>query len=75
MYVSINTRNGKEREEMKKFWNDVNECLVEIGRGSRILSNGDMNGRVGNSKVAGLVRKCGIDMMNENDEYLVCTYS
>ena len=35
----------------------VNECLMETGRGSRILLFGDMNGRVGNNEVAGVVGK------------------
>ena len=40
---------------MTKLWNDVNECLMEIGSGSRIVLIGDMNGRVGSSEVAGVV--------------------
>ena len=42
---------------MKKFWNDVNECLMEIRRWSRIVLIGDMNGEVGNKGIAGLVGK------------------
>ena len=45
---------------MRKFWNYVSECLSEIGRGSRIVLIGDINGRVENS-----------NGVNENDEYLV----
>ena len=36
---------GKGREEMRKLWNDVNECLIKNGRGGIVLS-ADMNGRV-----------------------------
>ena len=32
-----------------------------------------MNGRVGNTEIAGVVGKCGVDGVNENDEYLVDT--
>ena len=45
MYTPVNVRNGKGRDEMK-FWNDVNECLIEIRRGSRIALLVDMNGRL-----------------------------
>ena len=38
-----NVRSGKGREEMRKFWSDVNECLMEIGRENRIILIGDMN--------------------------------
>ena len=41
---------------MRKFWNDVHECLMEIERGNRIVLISDMNERVGNSEVTG-VRK------------------
>ena len=56
MYEPVNVRSRKERE-MRKFWSDVNECLTEIGRGSRIVLIGDMNGKVGNNVVAGVVGK------------------
>ena len=56
---------------MRKFCNDVNECLMEIGRGSRIVLIGDMNGRVG--EVAGVVAKWGVDGVNENGEHPVDT--
>ena len=44
--LPVNVRSGKEKEK-KKSWNDMNECLKEIGRRSRILLIGDMNGKVG----------------------------
>ena len=50
VYALINVRSRKGKEEMKKFWNYVNECLMEIGRGCRIVFIGDMNRRVGNMR-------------------------
>ena len=44
---------------------------MEIRRGSRIVLIRDMNGRVGNSEVAGVVGKWGVDGVNENGGYLV----
>ena len=32
---------------MRKFWKDVIECLMEIGRGSTIVLIEDLNGMVG----------------------------
>ncbi len=60
---------------MRKFWNDVNECLRSFERGSRIVLRGDMNGRVGRNEVAGVVEKWGMDGINEDGEHLVdvCT--
>ena len=64
VYAPVNVRNGKKRE--MKFWNDVNECLIEIGRGSRIVSIADINGRVENSEGAGVLGKRDVDGVNEN---------
>ncbi len=50
---------------MRKFWNDINECLRSFERGSRIVLMGDMNGRVGSNRVAGVVGKWGVDGVNE----------
>ena len=71
MYAPVNVSNGRGREEMRKFWNDVNECLRSFDTGSRIVLLGDMNGRVGSSEIAGLVGKWGVDGVNENGEHLV----
>ncbi len=57
VYVLANVSNGRGKEEMRKFWNDVNECLRSFERGSRIVLMGDMNGRVGSNEVAGVVGK------------------
>ena len=40
MSTFVNTRYEKERTEIRNFWNVNNECLMEIGRGSRIVSIG-----------------------------------
>ncbi len=37
----------------------------------RIVVYGDMNGRVGNSELAGVVGKWGVEGVNENGEHLV----
>ena len=57
LYAPVNVKSRKRREEMKKFWNYVNECLMEIETVSRIVLIEDMNGRVGSSEVAGVVGK------------------
>ncbi len=63
------------REEMIKFWEEVNYCLGVIEKGRRIAVFGDMNGRVENSELAGVVGKCRVEGVNENGEHLVnvCT--
>ena len=71
VYAPVNVVNGRGREEMRKFWNDVNECLRSFNRGTRIVLIGDMNGRVGSNEIAEVVGKWGVDGINENGEHLV----
>ncbi len=56
---------------MKEFWDEVNDCMRMFEKGRRILVFGDMNGRVGNSELAGVVGKWGVEEANENGEHLV----
>ena len=57
VYAPVSVSNGRGREEMRKFCNDVNDCLRSLERGSKIVLMGDMNGRVGSTEIAGVVGK------------------
>lgn len=52
VYAPVNVTNGRW-EEMRKFWNDVNECLRKLEGGRMIVFMGDMNGKVQNGEVMG----------------------
>ncbi len=71
IYAPVNVKSGKGREKMREFWDEVNECLEMFEEGRRIVMFGDMNGRVGTSKLAGVVGKWGVDEVNENGAHLV----
>ncbi len=71
VYAPVNSSNGRGKEEMRKFWNDVNECLRSFERGNRIVLMGDMNGRVGRNEIAGVVGKWGLDGINEIGKHVV----
>ena len=62
---------------MRKFWNCVNEYLVEIRRGSRIVLIGDKNGSGNkeNNRCGWKRQKESKDGVNKNVEYLVDTCS
>lgn len=53
VYVPVNVASRKGREEIRKFWNYVNNCLRNIESGRRAVL--DMKGRVGNCEVAWVV--------------------
>ena len=50
-------REAEKGEEMKKFWNYVNEYMMKIGKGIRIVLIADMNGRIGRNKVTSMMGK------------------
>ena len=55
MHGYVCTRKYEKRK--RERGNDVNECLMEIERGSRIVLIGYVNGRVGRREVADVVGK------------------
>ncbi len=67
-------KSGKGREKIREFWDEVNDCLGMSEKG-RIVVFGDMNRRVGNNELAGVVGKSEVEGVNENGEHLVdvCT--
>ncbi len=57
-----------------KFWNDENECFRRFEKGRRVVVIGDMNGRVENNEIAGVVGKWDLGV-NEDGEHMVDTYA
>ncbi len=57
IYAPVNVKSGKGREEMREFKDEVNDCLGMFEKGRRIVVIGDINRRVGNSELAGVVGK------------------
>ncbi len=57
IYALVNVKSGKGREEMREFGDEINDCLGMFEKGRRMVVLGDMNGRVGNSELVGVVGK------------------
>ncbi len=70
-YLLVIVSKGRGRKKMRKFWNDVNECLRSFERGSKIVLMGNMDGAGGSNEVAGVVGKWDVNEVNENREHLV----
>jgi len=64
---------GSERdeEEREAFWNDVDECLQSFGTNVNVVLLGDLNARVGNALVEGVVGVHGVPGRNENGEKMI----
>ena len=64
---------GSERteEEREGFWDDVDECLQSFGTNVRVVLMGDLNARVGNVAVEGVIGRYGVPGRNENGERMI----
>ncbi|MCP5003018.1 MAG: hypothetical protein GY941_03575 [Planctomycetes bacterium] len=71
VYAPVNVKTKKGKGVMKKFWEEVSECIGKFEKGRRVILMGDMNGKVGNKEVGGVVGRWGVEGVNENGEYLV----
>ena len=64
----MGSTNENERDA---FWELLNECLEGFSASERVMVMGDLNARVGDSEVEGIVGKYGVPRVNENGERLV----
>lgn len=84
MWVKVKFRNelwvfvsaygpGLERgeEEREAFWEELNECIQGFGVNVNVVLLGDLNARVGDVPVEGVVGKYGVPGINENGERLI----
>ena len=64
---------GSERseEEIEEFWSELNECVGRFGRNQSVVVLGDLNARVGNEVIEGIVGQHGVPGRNESGERLL----
>lgn len=61
----------KEEEEREDFWNDLTECVESLKRKNYVVVLGDLNARVGDEEVDGVVGKYGVAGRNWSGERLL----
>ena len=69
---------GSERseEEIKEFWSELSMCVGTFGRNESVVVYGDLNARVGNEVIEGIVGQHGITGRNEvANDYWRCVQS
>ena len=49
----------KSEVEIEKFWNELSECVGSFGRNESVVVLGDLNARVGNEVIEGIVGRHG----------------
>lgn len=64
---------GKEHEdeERERFWNELNECIGSMSENVNVVVMGDLNARVGDGGMDGVIGRYGVPGTNESGEYLV----
>ena len=51
VYAPVNVKTKKGRCEMRKFWDELSECVGSFESGRKVILMGDMNGRVGGKEL------------------------
>ena len=64
---------GSERseEEIEEFWSELSECVGSFGRNESVVVLGDLNAKVGNEMIDGIVGQHGVPVRNESGERLL----
>ena len=64
---------GSERgeDEREGFWNELAQCVGSLSRNSYVVVLGDLNARVGDEKLEGVLGGYGVPGVNESGESLL----
>ena len=60
----------RSEEEMQEFWSELSECGGSFGRNESVVVLGDLNARVGNEVIEGIVGQHGVPGRNESGKRL-----
>ena len=58
------------RKERDEFWNELTRCVDGLSTRNYVVVLGDLNARVGDGEVEGVVGKYGVPGENESGERL-----
>lgn len=62
---------GTNGIEVERFWDELRGCLEKFGNSERVIVLGDLNARVGDRPVQGVLGSFGVQGVNGNGETLV----
>ena len=72
MFISAYGPGSEKSEvEIEEFWNELSECVGSFGRNKSVVVLGDLNARVGNEVIEGIVGRHGVPRRNESGERLL----
>ena len=69
MFISAYGPGSEKSEgEIEEFWNELSECVGSFGRNESVVVLGDLNARVGNEVIEGIVGRHGMPGRNGSDK-------
>ena len=71
VYYYYGPGSEKSEEEIEEFWNEFSECVESFGRSESVVLLGDLNARVRNEVIEGIVGRHGVPLRNESSERLL----
>ena len=61
----------RKKEERENFWSDLGELVGSFERDEIVCVLGDLNARVGDHKVQGVIGDYGVSGVNERGEWMI----
>ncbi len=61
VYAPVNEKGMKGKMKLEKFWEDLSQVIKKFKSVRRVFLLGDMNARVGNTEIGGVVGKYGVE--------------
>ncbi len=71
VYAPVNEKGMKGKMKLEEFREDLRQLLKKFENVRRVFLLGDMNMRIGNTEIGGVVGKYDVEGVNENGQYLV----
>ena len=59
------------QEEVQRFWDELGDCVGSFGDDFNVIVLGDLNARVGNTVIDGVVAKYGVPGVNNSGDNLI----
>ena len=70
-WVFVSAYGHGSEKERKEFWSDLNECVESVGRNVNVVLMGDLNARVEDEQVDGVIEKYGVPGRNRRGEKML----
>lgn len=62
---------SKSQEERQNFFDQLQDCLNSFPQNEKIFIMGDLNSRIGNKPIPGVVQRFNEEVINNNGEMLI----